>query len=280
MEATSRPRDPFGPDPSPRVWRRVAGVVAAVALPAALVAVLARDLAGWAALAVAAAVLVGVPLSLAVAGTLRRPVAAQVAVGAVVGAAFGLAAAWTAPQVAVGVLLVVLAAAGGTAAASVAVRIGAGLPDPAVPGVVASGLLVAVGVVAFGLWTVLDPARGTDLVEVAATPEVDEAYGDGEGLAEAIAAEYERARQAGLPVLGARTWVAVVGSVLEQPLGDGQLRARTTPNLDLPTDPATGQPRRLISTVVRDREPAGCVEVTREAVRVHRQVCHSSDPVE
>lgn len=266
--------DPLGPRGSAGVWRRLAGLSVAAVVPAALVSAVARDLLPWTAFALLLALVVGTAASLGLPGRVRSPRRAHVLIGAGLGVVFAAWAAWWTPDLGVAVLLAVLAAAGGAIVASLAVRVAVALPEHLVRRTASLGLVGAAVLVAAGGWFLLDPARGTDLVEVAATDEVDELYGDGEGLAEAIAEGYEQRLDVGLPVLGGRAWVDVVGDVLDRPLGDAQLRVRTTPNLDLPQDPETGETQRLVTVVVRDREPDGCVVVRNEAIEVYDRVCH------
>lgn len=269
--------DPFGHDAAARGWRRLAGTTTVVAVPAAVVALIAPDLRVWAALAVVVAVLLGAPASAWVAPRVRKVAAAHAAAGAALGAAFGAWAAVWAPDPGVAVLVALLAVATGATVAVLALRVSLALPAHVVTRVAVAGSVVAVGVLGAGVWVLADPTRGTDLVELAATDEVRAEFGDGEGLAEAIGEGYQAQLDAGAPVLGTRTWVTVVGDVLDRPLGDVQLRSRTTGNLDLSEDPDTGEPRRLVTAVVRDREPAGCVVITRTDVTVLDDVCHRAD---
>lgn len=271
------PSDPFGPRRGAGVWRRLAGLSVAAVVPAGLVAAVARDLLPWTALAVLLALVVGTAASLWVSGRVRSPRRAHALVGAGLGVAFAAWAAFWTPDLGVAVALAVLAAAGGAIVASLAVRVAVALPDHLVRRTAALGLVAAAVIVGAGGWILIDPTRGTDLVEVAATDEVDDLYGDGEGLAEAIAEGYAQRLDVGLPVLGGRAWIDVVGDVLDRPLGDAQLTVRTTPNLDLPEDPETGETQRLVTVVVRDREPDGCVVVKNAGIEVYDRVCHDLD---
>jgi hypothetical protein len=269
--------DPFGPRGSAGVWRRLAGVGVAGVVPAGVIAVVAPELLPWTALAVLLALVAGTGISLRMSTHVASVRRAHALVGAGLGVVFAAWSAWWLPDVSTAVLLALLAAGVGALVAILAVRVALALPAHLVRRVAFAGLAGTTVIVAAGGWILIDPTRGTDLVEVAATDEVEEAYGDGEGLAEAIAEGYAQRLDVGLPVLGGRAWVDVVGDVLDRPLGDTQLRVRTTPNLDLPEDPETGETQRLVTVVVRDREPDGCVVVKNAEIEVYDRVCHDLD---
>lgn len=258
----------------------MAGVGVAAGVPAAGVAALTgRDLVTWAALAAGLALVAGPIASWWLASRGRTRTVDHALVGGALGVGYGAWAAVWAPDVPVAAVLGVLSVLVGAGVATVAVRVALALPDHVVRRTAVASSALVVAVVGAAVWVLADPTRGTDLVEVTATAEVEDRYEDGVGLARALGDAYEQRRLSGAPVLGTRAWIEVVGGELDRPLGEVELRSRTTPNLDLPQDPATGEPRRLISAVVRDREVAGCVIVTRAEVEVRPGLCHElEDP--
>jgi hypothetical protein len=265
--------DPFGRTVGERLWRRIAGASVAVAACAVPVVLWSTELLPWVTFGAVVVLGLGVPASWLVTRRGWPPVRSHLLAGAGVGAFVALVLAQLSGGLAWFPVFGVAAVGFGLLVAGLATAVGLRLPWPWVRPVGVAGLGVAVVLLPFATWLVTRQPAPHDHIVLSATPEVLERFGDAVGLANAVAAGFEQEAAAGQPRLAHETWVQVGTTITDLDLGDSEPWLRFTTDDELPSQPATGEPVRLVTAIVRGQPVRACVIVAAAGTTVEPRAC-------
>jgi hypothetical protein len=267
------PADPFGRTVAERVWRRLAGAGVAVLAAGVGSTLWISDLLFAVLIGTAVIYLLGVPASWLIA---RRPTApvsrhliAALPVGALAAALVSLLTrdpSWLPAMTVIGIGI-------GIPVAVVAAWSGLKLPDPWVKPVAVAGLLVSVFVLPLASWWESRPPAPYDFVLVHEPAEVRHHFRSPYALARDLAERFEDKAAQNHPPVAHATWTAIGRDLTDAELANIPAWLRYTPDEDLPTSRATGDPIRLVTTIYDNHPHRACVIVTDTRIRAQPHAC-------
>jgi hypothetical protein len=271
------PADPFGRTVAERLWRRLAGAGVAVMAAGVGSTLWISDLLFAVLIGTAAVYLLGVPASWLIArhptATVSRHLLTALPVGALAAALVALltrdASWWPA--------MTVIAIGTGLPVAAVAAWSGLHLPDPWVQPVAVAGLLVSILVLPLVSWWDSRPPAPHDFVLVHEPADVQRHFDSPYALAREIAERFEDKATQNHPPVAHATWTAIGRDLNDGELADIPGWLRYTPDEELPTSRATGEPIRLVTTIYEDHQERACVIVTDTTIRARPAACSELD---